>query len=243
MNKQLIEWIKITKDLKIEDVINLYKNPHEFQVDLKNIINEYSEIYRDIIEVGCDTGVTSLILSDKFNKTLLDINPYAIELSKSVADKLNKKVTFVVADMFNMPFEDKSFDIVFNSGVIEHFDADQRTMLLAEYSRILRDNGLIIIGFPNHYSLPYRLAYVLHKKVLLGYNWPSPNEFKIFDMKNEIVKNNLILEKRVIVSKNYLFGLWNKFKPVKYIFKILDKFINFQSYLTVLVIRKNKEKI
>jgi len=65
-----------------------------------------------------------------------------------------------------------------------------------------------------------------------------PREYKIFDMKDEINSNNLILEKRVVISKESIYNWWNFFKPMKYILKLLGKYIHFEGYLTVLIIRK-----
>lgn len=238
--KQEEIWKKTLKDSSVASVINSYNNPLIFQKELKSLINSYSKVYRDIIEVGCATGATSFILDESFNKTLLDLNPIAINLAKKVFRKKNRNAKFVLANMFNMPFEDKSFDIVFNAGVIEHFNKKERTGVLKEYSRILRNNGVIIIGFPNHFCIPYRLAYIVRNYLLFRYKWPYPKEYKIYNMKDEISTNNLILERRIVISKQSIYNWWNFFKPVKWILKLLGRCINFEGYLTVLIIRKTK---
>jgi len=236
--KQEKIWREYIKSFTVEDVIAEYEHPAIFQKKLKDLIDGFSNRYRDVIEVGCETGTTSFILDDSFNKTLIDLNSLAIELAKKAFRKMGRDATFVVADMFNMPFKEKSFDVVFNAGVIEHFNKQERIMALKEYSRILKDDGLMIIAFPNHHSFPYRSAYLVRNYLLLGYKWPYPKEYKIYDMKDEIAASNLILKKRLIISKDSIFNWWNFFEPMKKFLKIVNKFINFEGYLTVLIIHK-----
>ena len=137
--------------------------------------------------------------------------------------------------MFSMPFEDKQFDILFNAGVIEHFTQEERIKAFKEYSRILKDDGVMFIAFPNHHSLPYRLAYKIRK---LLKRWIYPDEFKIYDLEYEIKKNNLILEERLTLSKKSLMGWLSFIPPLKWLFQVIDIFHTFEGYLTVLKIRK-----
>jgi ubiquinone/menaquinone biosynthesis C-methylase UbiE len=228
-------WIKHIQNSTIEDIVNEYNNPAVFQKELVALIEKEVSLNKKIIEVGCELGVTSMLLDDSFNKTLLNLNPLAIELTKKAHIKLNKKADFIVANMFKMPFQDKTFDIVFNAGVIEHFNKDERKKALKEYSRILKDEGVMYIAFPNHYSVPYRLAYLI-RKVLK--KWPYPSEYKIYDLKEEINKTNLILEERIILSKKSVMKWLDFFSLLKKILIFLDKFYAFEGYLTVLKIRK-----
>ena len=228
-------WINHIKNSSVNDVIKEYQSPAIFQRELVELINQRCEKRAKIIEVGCELGVTSLLLDDMFEKTLLDLNPLAINLTKKAHHKLKKKANFVVADMFDMPFKDREFDIIFNAGVIEHFDYEERKKALLEYSRILKDDGVMIIAFPNHYSLPYRLAYMIRK--LLN-RWPYPEEYKLLDLKKEILSNDLVLEERATLSKDSLMNWLNFIKPLKKSLQFIDKVYNFEGYLTVLIIGK-----
>lgn len=228
-------WINHIKNTTVEDVVREYNSPSIFQNELVSLINKEYKTNQKIIEVGCELGVTSLLLSYKFQKTLLDLNPLAIELTKKAHKKLEKKANFIVADMFNMPIKDNEFDIIFNAGVIEHFNQNERTSAFKEYSRIMKDEGMMFIAFPNHYSLPYRLAYKIRK---LLKKWPYPDEYKLYDLSEEIKNSDLILEERILLSKDSLMGWLNFAPPLKYLMKIMDKFYNFEGYLTVLKIRK-----
>jgi len=228
-------WTNHMKNTTIDNVIDMYNNPTIFQKELVDLINQEYKESAEIIEIGCETGVTSMLLSDKYKKTLLDLNPLAIELTQNTHKKLKKNAQFIIADMFNIPIEDNQFDIVFNAGVIEHFTQDERTSALKEYARVLKDDGVMFIAFPNHYSLPYRLAYII-RKILK--KWPYPDEYKIYNLKVEIENTNLILEERVVLSKKSLMRWLNFLPPLKWFFQFFDKFYHFEGYLTVLKIRK-----
>jgi ubiquinone/menaquinone biosynthesis C-methylase UbiE len=114
-----------------------------------------------VIEVGCELGGTSFLLGDSFDRTLLDLNPYAINLAEKAFAVQHGRATFIVADMFSTPMEDGQYDVVFNSGVIERFSLKDRSAALREYSRIRNDDGLLLIAFPNHYSIPYAVGYAV----------------------------------------------------------------------------------
>ena len=207
--------------------------PKEYHLDLKNIVNNYKD-KRKIIEIGCGTGITSLLLNDNFDKTLLDCDINAIDLTKTLFKKADKQAQFINADMFETNINSKTYDIVFNSGVIEHFNYTERVKALKEYKRILIDNGFIILAFPNHYCLPYRIGYLMAN--LLN-KWPYPKEYKLYDMAKELKECNLMLEKRLIIADNMLAESLNFNKILKNIFCFFNKLFKFEGYLTVLIIK------
>jgi len=210
----------------------LIKDPPEFNYDLKRIIENYGQKNNKIIEVGCGTGLSSLILDDRFDKSLLDLNQKAIEIARYAFKMQNKEANFITENMFEMDISDKTYDIVFNSGVIEHFNSGQRYTALSEYKRILKDNGLIILAFPNHYSILYRFRYIFEN--IIG-KWKYPKEFKIYDLNDEIEKNDLILIDRITTSKSMVFKYYHF---IKHFLLFIDKFLDFEGYLTVLIIKK-----
>jgi len=229
-------WEEHIKNTTVDNVLNEYNNPAIFQKELVEIIDAESNKGNSIIEVGCELGVTSMLLRDDLNKTLLDLNPLAIDLTKKAHELLHKKAQFVVANMFEMPFKDKSFDIVFNAGVIEHFNKDNRTKALKEYARVLKDEGIMYIAYPNHYSLAYRLAYIIRN---IFHKWSYPSEHKIYDLNMEIKScENLYLVDRVILSRQTIFNWLQFIPPLKAILQIIDKLYKFEGYLTVIKIRK-----
>jgi SAM-dependent methyltransferase len=242
MKKQAKIWETHTEKMQIEDLVRNAGKPSVFQNELKIEIDKCVETCGgefgrtpEIIEVGCEYGVTSLILSDKFNKTLLDLNPRAIELSKALFAHYNKKAHFVVADMFNMPFENESYDIVFNAGVLEHFTRKEIIRALTEYKRILKNDGIIYIGIPNQFSVPYKSAQLVRQ---LFRKWEFPYEYCYYNLKKEIETAGLMLEKREVLSKESIYNWWNFAPIIQKFFLKTDKIFNWEGYLILLTIKK-----
>lgn len=229
-------WKELTSKIDIEDSIHNAKNPSEFQIELKALLDSYCQDNLKIIEVGSFTGITSLILDDRFDKTLFDLNPEVVKHSKEVFRFFGKEAAFYVGDMFRMPFLGKTFDIVFNAGVIEHFDARQRVNAIREYGRILKNDGVMIIAFPNHFSSPYRLVY---RYLTWRSKWPFPCELPLFDLRQELEEAGLSLQRREVMAKatalNYLQNLPN---PLRCISRALFSWLPHEGYLTVVVARR-----
>jgi SAM-dependent methyltransferase len=64
----------------------------------------------------------------------------------------------VQGDLYRMPFDDRTFDIVFNSSTMEHLD--DFAAALAEMARVTRPGGRIFVGVPYRYGvfLPFMLV-------------------------------------------------------------------------------------
>lgn len=234
-------WEDHASKINLDSVLHQYKCPADFQVDLKNFIektsrNNFNTRPLNIIEAGSETGVTSLLLAeDIFTKTLLDYSPTVMVLNGKVKDHLKKKYDLCLGDMFSMNFNNEHFDIVFNAGVLEHYNFEQRVAALREFSRVLVPNGRIIIAIPNHYSMPYRFAYIVRN--LLN-KWYYPKEFKIYDLSKEAKIAHLEQEDRITLTREATFRWVSFIKGLRTIFKALDILFHFEGYLTVIVLKK-----
>lgn len=230
-------WDDHMNRIELPDVLAAFRSPAQFQRELAALIDSRAvDGRRKIVEVGCETAVTTLLLADASEKTVIDINRRAISLVEAVAAQLNKKVNALVCDMFAMPFRDGEFDIVFNAGVIEHFSAEERARALSEYARIMKDDGLMIIAFPNHHCPPYRFAYLTMRR--LGV-WRFPPEHKIYDLGEEARRCGLCINERLTLSRGTIFNWLNFLPPAKALFRLLDRFFHYEGYLTVVILSKS----
>ena len=237
-------WLKFTETMTENSIIDSVHHPAIFQIELAEYLNKILAGKGKAIEVGCEEGVTSFLLECDA-RVFFDLNEDIVNKA-SKAHKIlcpNKcEDSFIVGDMFEMPFEDNEFDLVFNAGVLEHFSSDEVVNALEQMARITKPNGKIVVAIPNHYCIVYRIAYLfgifldfLHIKT-----WKWPRENKYYDLRSEIEKTqNLILENRFTLSKK---SIWNwcggVLFPLKIFFKCIDKFCPFEGYLTVLTIAK-----
>jgi SAM-dependent methyltransferase len=105
--------------------------------------------YAKVIEVGCGTGQTLNMRCDTFG---MDISLPALEIAKSTCNHP------VRGDIFHIPFKDNTFDLVYNSGVIEHFQEPYNHLAIREMTRITKPGGTIIVIVPNSLCPWYRLG-------------------------------------------------------------------------------------
>lgn len=238
--KQEKIWEAHTSNISITDIIWNYHNQNIFQRELASLIDNICEDnkYTKVIEIGCERGITNMLLNNNLTKYFLDINQDILEKVEKACIQLQIMGTFINEDMFSMSCSDEFYDVVFNSGVLEHYDKKERIEILREYSRVLKPNGTIILGIPNHYSFPYRSAYIFKKKILRGFQWPFPEEFKIYDLADELRETDLQLIKRITLAKKVIFAQWGFIRPIKKLLIISDYLLNYEGYLTTLVIKK-----
>ena len=109
-----------------------------------------------ILDAGCGHGYFTNLLSEKGYHTVgIDISNKAIAKARG----LYPGIDFKVCSLENrLPFEDKTFDVVWSTEVIEHiYDVYS---YLRGMNRVLKLNGLFIITTPYH-GLIKNLAIVL----------------------------------------------------------------------------------
>jgi SAM-dependent methyltransferase len=229
----------MSKEVNMDQKDIWARHTENIQRQLADFINTicHENDYKKVMEIGCESGITTMLLSDTLDKTFLDYNPDILGKVEQTCRQLNIKGHFLEQDMFSMTMPAGSYDLIFNSGVIEHYTFDERVDLLKSYARILSDQGSMVLAIPNHYCLPYRSAYVLKKEWLKSKRWPWPAEFKIYDMKAEVEAASLQLVKRTTMDRDSALTFWRR-AIVRKLIKLADHLFEYEGYLTTLVIKK-----
>jgi len=116
-----------------------------------------------ILNLGGGTGqVSSIYESIGFNVYNLDID---------VTQEDNKNIKYDLNQETQIPFPDKSFDVILCQEIIEHIENPWK--LLREAKRLLKDTGTIIVTTPNIASLQSKIMFLF-----TGYfKWFTPNCF------------------------------------------------------------------
>ncbi|MGB9911609.1 MAG: class I SAM-dependent methyltransferase [Microgenomates group bacterium] len=110
-----------------------------------------------ILDAGCGTGyLLNFVCPPLVEGMGVDISSFAIKKAK----KLFPKLKFFQADITNLPFKDNFFDKVFSINVFEHLKNPQKA--LKEIKRILKPEGIFIIGTNNRLSLSWRLFKIIY---------------------------------------------------------------------------------
>jgi len=121
------------------------------------------------LEAGCGSGKTSYSLSRRFERlTLIDASKEALDYARKMHKKHDplRDTSFHQADLFHLPFEDNSFDFVWNIGVLEHYPSKLASEAVKEMARVVRAGGYVCVGVPNFKSLAIRKASFLSQSRL-----------------------------------------------------------------------------
>lgn len=119
-------------------------------------IRKATESFATVLELGSGTGEISLQLAlSGRSVTLLDLSAESLGFAKRCAAALDVEISAVQGDVLKpLPFADNSFDCSWSSGLLEHFDPDERRFMLREQGRVTR--GAVLVLVPNAACLAYR---------------------------------------------------------------------------------------
>ena len=93
---------------------------------------------------GSGYGVSVLAAAGATSVTGVDIDPDAVSLAQR---DHGEQGTILPGDIRELPFPDDSFDLVVSWETIEHVEEGERA--IAEFRRVLRDDGVLLISSPN----------------------------------------------------------------------------------------------
>jgi SAM-dependent methyltransferase len=107
-----------------------------------------------VLEMGCGVGAQTVILarsSPGAAITSVDISPNSIAAARTAVEGEGfDHVTFHVADIFDLPYPEGSFDHVFICFVLEHLSQPERALAVA--FRMLRPGGTLTVIEGDHGS-------------------------------------------------------------------------------------------
>jgi len=101
---------------------------------------------KKVLDAACGEGYGSALIASYADKVVgVDIDANSIKHAKQRYVASNLK--FVCADVLAIPIPDSSFDVVVSFETLEHLAEHEQ--LLAEYKRLLTDDGVLIISTPD----------------------------------------------------------------------------------------------
>lgn len=112
-----------------------------------NSLKEYIPHESKFLDIGCGAGYNFKKAKEELQCECKGIDP------EPGAHGVGRNTEGIIAGLNiikgfseNIPFEDKSFDVVFSSHVLEHVNDEQKSLM--EMKRVLKDDGVVIIGMP-----------------------------------------------------------------------------------------------
>ena len=124
---------------------------HEIYLDemSKAIISELEDICgslrgKRVLEAGCGRGIISARMAELGAEVyLLDISEEALQIARKHFIAKNLHAMFLHGDILDLPFRESTFDLVWNAGVMEHFEEGSRVAglkVLREYPICFKEN-------------------------------------------------------------------------------------------------------
>ena len=115
-----------------------------------------------ILNIGCSEPIDEIYFARRVKEWIaIDNSPKSIEvarkiINKELSEQLSKKIKLQVANALELPFQDKSFDIVTAFSTIEHIvEPERREKAVQEMARVTKLGGHTVVTVPNRWNLPY----------------------------------------------------------------------------------------
>jgi len=117
---------------------------------LNFFLRKYFKSGAKVLHAGCGGGQVDADMKEFVKIVGLDISPRALAIN----EKVNQgKCRLIQGDIFDLPFADRTFDGIYNLGVMEHFTGSDIERILKEFHRALKDDGKIVIFWPPEFGL------------------------------------------------------------------------------------------
>jgi 2-polyprenyl-3-methyl-5-hydroxy-6-metoxy-1,4-benzoquinol methylase len=123
------------------------------------------QAFDKIIDIGCGDGSVSLpLLTAGGQLTLVDLSSNMLSLARSrVPAELAANVEFHQRDFLEVPFEERSYDVVICMGVLAHVVSPLQVIRRA--ASLLRDEGTLILECTDSFHFMRRLM-TIHGRLL-----------------------------------------------------------------------------
>ncbi len=104
-----------------------------------------------VLDCGCGPGSISLGIADLVAPGVVvgvDSDAAQIERARDLLRRQDlASLSFEIADVYDLPFESESFDLVFSNALMQHLAWPDRA--LAEMYRVLRSSGILALRSPD----------------------------------------------------------------------------------------------
>lgn len=147
---------KLWEDVWGEHMHHGYYDPpdrtdhQQAQIDLIDEVLNWAEVVSpptSVVDVGCGIGGSSRHIARKYGCSTsgITLSPYQAKRANELAleQGLKEKCTFQVANAFEMPFDDNTFDLAWSLESGEHMP--DKKVFVNELFRVIKPGGRVII--------------------------------------------------------------------------------------------------
>jgi 2-polyprenyl-3-methyl-5-hydroxy-6-metoxy-1,4-benzoquinol methylase len=145
----------------------LFQHREETEKQLRRVLSIVNSLHLKnarILDAGCGTGMYCIPLADRgYDVTGIDYSKGLLEIATKKSS--SRKIRYDQGNLYNLPYKDRSFDIVLNLGVLQCVENHAR--VIEELARVTKKGGYVIISTlrqPRTEELPMIFAYCLAVK-------------------------------------------------------------------------------
>jgi SAM-dependent methyltransferase len=203
-----LQWNKFSK-VQLDSLNGSNESENRLRIQSKLDLNFLSG--KTILEVGAGNGrFTEIFL--KYGASVISVDySLAIDANLLNHEKYNLQGKFypIQADLFNLPFKAKSFDMVFCYGVIQHTGDNKRAILeLSKYPSI---NGRLFIDIYSNGIKHFNPLIYIIRPIFTFINFPDNRRLEIVE---KFVKSVFPLQLKTL---SFLHGRGGIYKLLRYI--------------------------
>jgi len=236
MNEKLMNFDKIVKNKGVSENI-YYADTKEHREGIKKILSKLTDDNPQniILDAGC--GICNFIIPLSANSKFIygiDTSAESIKICKRRLKENNiSNVDLEISSIIDLKFENNTMDKILCYSVFQYLNYDETIQTIKEFKRVLKNDGLLILGFLNG-SSPYIVSariLMFIKKLIIGGRDKRPNNLKFKELKKIINAENGNIE---IIHSSYFYPdifpnkianwIGKRFYYEKYFPKFIQKF-------------------
>ena len=128
-----------------------------------------------VLDVGCGAGFLSNELArQQFKVTGVDLSPDSLRVARKFDE--THTVDYQVADAYQLPFADETFEVVTALDFLEH--VDDPALVIKEFSRVLKPGGLFFFHTFNRSPLTHLVVIKLVEWLVKN----TPKDMHVIDL-------------------------------------------------------------
>jgi ubiquinone/menaquinone biosynthesis C-methylase UbiE len=106
-----------------------------------------------VLECGCGSAeVSAAMAAQGYDCTLLDASPAALHVARRRFERRGLRATYTLGNVYSLPFQDNTFDILTSFGLLEHFVDVEK--VIAEMVRVIKPGGMFFADIvPERFSV------------------------------------------------------------------------------------------
>ena len=131
-----------------------------------------------ILDLGCGTGTLAIQVKQREPQAEvvgLDADPAMLSQAREKAERAGVELTLTEGFSTELPFEDRSFDLVLSTLFFHHLDPEPKRQTAREIARVLRTGGELHVADWGKPSDPVMAAAFLSIRLLDGFENTADN--------------------------------------------------------------------